>query len=87
MASDPTTTPAVATATATKLTLDPPAALQPLAVQEAAGLVPLKAEETSELDDRVAKYVDELAALDSNSPEFGIETRRQWRYFPAVVGL
>ncbi|MDP9085902.1 MAG: toxic anion resistance protein, partial [Pseudomonadota bacterium] len=66
MASDPT-----ATATATKLKLDPPEALQPLATQEAAGLVPLKSEEVSELDGKVAKYVEELAALDSNSPEFG----------------
>ena len=66
MASDPT-----ATATATKLKLDPPAPLQPLVTTEAAGLVPLKAEETSELDSRVDKYVEELAALDSNSPEFG----------------
>ncbi|MEO6248381.1 MAG: toxic anion resistance protein [Sphingomicrobium sp.] len=66
MASDPT-----ATATATKLTLDPPEALQPLATQAAAGLVPLKSEEVSELDSKVAKYVEELAALDSNSPEFG----------------
>jgi uncharacterized protein YaaN involved in tellurite resistance len=66
MASDPT-----ATATASKLKLDPPEALQPLATQEAAGLVPLKSEEVSELDDKVAKYVEELAALDSNSPEFG----------------
>ena len=38
---------------------------------EAAGLVPLKTEETTELDKRVAQFVDELAALDSNSPEFG----------------
>ena len=38
---------------------------------EAAGLVPLKSEETSELDSKVAQFVDELAALDSNSPEFG----------------
>ncbi len=60
-----------ATTTATKLKLDPPEALQPLAVQEAAGLVPLKTEETSELDTKVARYVEELAALDSNSPEFG----------------
>ena len=66
MASDPT-----ATATATKLKLDPPEALQPLATSDAAGLVPLKAEETSELDAKVAKYVEELAALDCNSPEFG----------------
>src|SRR5687768_13498635 len=59
------------TATATKIKLEPPAALQPIAVQEAAGLVPLKNEETSELDEKVARFVDELAALDSNSPDFG----------------
>ena len=45
--------------------------LQAIAPAEAAGLVPLKAEETSELDKKVAQFVDELAALDSNSPEFG----------------
>jgi uncharacterized protein YaaN involved in tellurite resistance len=60
-----------ATKTATKLNLDPPEALQSLAPAEAAGLVPLKQEEVSELDKRVAQFVDELAALDSNSPEFG----------------
>ena len=38
---------------------------------EASGLVPLKTEEVSELDRKVAQFVDELAALDSNSPEFG----------------
>src|SRR5688500_18929289 len=59
------------TATATKIKLEPPAALQPIAVQEASGLVPLKNEETSELDQKVARFVEELAALDSNSPEFG----------------
>jgi uncharacterized protein YaaN involved in tellurite resistance len=60
-----------ATKTETKLKLDPPEALQAVAPAEAAGLVPLKAEETSELDKRVAQFVDELASLDSNSPEFG----------------
>jgi uncharacterized protein YaaN involved in tellurite resistance len=65
MASDPETK------TATKLKLDPPEALQPVPAAEAAGLVPLKAEETTELDKRVGQFVDELAALDSNSPEFG----------------
>ncbi|HVL79869.1 MAG TPA: toxic anion resistance protein [Sphingomicrobium sp.] len=59
------------TKTATKLKLDPPEALQPLAPAEAAGLVPLKTEETSELDKKVAQFVDELAGLDANSPEFG----------------
>jgi len=60
-----------ATRTATKLNLDPPEALQSVAPAEAAGLVPLKQEEVSELDKRVSQFVDELAALDSNSPEFG----------------
>jgi uncharacterized protein YaaN involved in tellurite resistance len=69
MATEPA--PEKATKTATKLKLDAPEALQPVAPSEAAGLVPLKADETSELDKRVAQFVDELAALDSNSPEFG----------------
>jgi uncharacterized protein YaaN involved in tellurite resistance len=60
-----------AASAATKLKLDPPDALQPVPAAEAAGLVPLKAEETSELDKRVGQFVDELAGLDSNSPEFG----------------
>ncbi|HET6492456.1 MAG TPA: toxic anion resistance protein, partial [Burkholderiales bacterium] len=60
-----------ATETATKLKLDAPDALQAVAPAEAAGLVPLKAEETSELDKRVAQFVDELSKLASNSPEFG----------------
>ena len=53
-----------ATETKTKLKLDPPEALQPVPIAEAAGLVPLKTEETSELDKRVTQFVDELAALD-----------------------
>jgi len=60
-----------ATETATKLKLDPPEALQPVPPSEAAGLVPLKTEETNELDKRVGEFVEELAKLDSNSPEFG----------------
>jgi len=67
-----TETPAdTATGSATKLKLDPPEVLQPVPPSEAAGLVPLKAEETTELDKRVGQFVDELAGLDSNSPEFG----------------
>ena len=57
--------------TANKIKLDPPEALQPIAVHDASGLVPLKSAETSELDAKVTKFVDELAALDSNSPDFG----------------
>ena len=65
------TDPATETTTATKLKLDPPEALTPIAPQQDAGLVPLKAEEVSELDKKVAQFVEELAALDANSPEFG----------------
>ncbi|MEO8453859.1 MAG: toxic anion resistance protein [Sphingomicrobium sp.] len=65
------TEPASETKTATKLKLDAPEALQPVPPADASGLVPLKSEETTELDKRVAQFVDELAALDSNSPEFG----------------
>ena len=71
MATEPATDTATAAATATKLKLDPPEVLQPVAPSEAAGLVPLKTEETTELDKRVRQFVDELANLDSNSPEFG----------------
>ena len=71
MATEPASEAATAAPAATKLKLDPPDALQPVPAAEAAGLVPLKAEETGELDKRVAQFVDELAGLDSNSPEFG----------------
>jgi uncharacterized protein YaaN involved in tellurite resistance len=72
MATEPGTDTATAAAGApTKLKLDPPDALQTVAPAEASGLVPLKAEETTELDKRVTQFVDELAGLDSNSPEFG----------------
>jgi hypothetical protein len=33
--------------------------------------VPLKTEEVGALEQKVAQFVEELAALDSNSPEFG----------------
>jgi uncharacterized protein YaaN involved in tellurite resistance len=59
------------TTTATKLKLDAPDPLQTVAPADAAGLVPLKTDEVSELDKKVAQFVDELAALDSNSPDFG----------------
>jgi uncharacterized protein YaaN involved in tellurite resistance len=71
MATEPASEAATAAPTATKLKLDPPDALQPVPAAEAAGLVPLKSEETSELDKRVGQFVDELAGLDANSPEFG----------------
>ncbi len=55
----------------TKLKLDPPETLQRIEPAQASGLVPLKTDEMSELDSKVAAFVEELAALDSNSPDFG----------------
>ena len=61
-----------ATETASTLTLDPPAALQSVAPEQAAtGLVPLKDEQKSELEGKVDSFVNELVALDANSPDFG----------------
>src|SRR3954463_16132350 len=60
-----------ATATASTLTLDPPQPLQNVQPAQAAGLVPLKAEQKTQLEERVDTFVNELIALDSNSPEFG----------------
>ncbi|HVF82970.1 MAG TPA: toxic anion resistance protein [Sphingomicrobium sp.] len=64
-------TTATTTKTETKLNLEPPAALQTVAPAEAAGLVPLKDAEQTQLDTKVDQFVTELTALDSNSPEFG----------------
>ena len=60
-----------AEAGATTLTLEPPAALQNVQAEQAAGLVPLKEEQKSQLDEKVDAFVAELVALDANSPEFG----------------
>ncbi|MGQ0661868.1 toxic anion resistance protein [Sphingosinicella sp.] len=59
------------TETASTLTLDPPAALQNVAPAQAAGLVPLKDEQKSELEEKVDGFINELVALDANSPDFG----------------
>jgi uncharacterized protein YaaN involved in tellurite resistance len=58
-------------ATETKLKLDAPEALAPVAPQDAAGLVPLRQEERTQLEEKVDTFVNELVSLDANSPEFG----------------
>jgi uncharacterized protein YaaN involved in tellurite resistance len=60
-----------ATETTPTLTLDPPQPLQTVTAEQAAGLVPLKEEQKSQLEARVDSFVNELVALDSNSPDFG----------------
>ena len=53
------------------LTLEPPQPLQIVQPEQAAGLVPLKEEQKSQLEEKVDTFVAELVALDSNSPDFG----------------
>src|SRR3954463_13853255 len=60
-----------ATPTDSGLTLDPPQPLQNVRPEQAAGLVPLKDDQKSQLEEKVDAFVGELVALDSNSPEFG----------------
>lgn len=61
------------TTTKTEETLDltPPQPLPVVTPERAAGLVPIEDEKKSKLDERVDSFVEELAALDANSPEFG----------------
>jgi uncharacterized protein YaaN involved in tellurite resistance len=62
---------ATSTGTAPTLTLEPPQPLQVVQAEQAAGLVPLRDEQKSQLEEKVDTFVAELAALDSNSPDFG----------------
>lgn len=66
--SAPTTT---TTATTSDLNLTPPDPVPAVKPEKAAGLVPIGDEKKSKLDERVESFVEELAALDANSPEFG----------------
>ncbi|WP_332811226.1 toxic anion resistance protein [Sphingomonas sp.] len=58
-------------ATETKLTLEAPAVLNPVQPQDAAGLIPLQAEERTALEKKVDSFIEDLVAADANSPEFG----------------
>lgn len=60
-----------ATKTEDKLDLTPPEPVPVVAPAKAAGLVPIEDEKRSKLDEKVDSFVEELAALDANSPEFG----------------
>jgi uncharacterized protein YaaN involved in tellurite resistance len=51
--------------------LDPPVAVSVVAPGKAAGLVPLKDAEKTQLDSRVDTFIDDLVATDAASPEFG----------------
>ncbi|OHT19477.1 toxic anion resistance protein [Edaphosphingomonas haloaromaticamans] len=62
-----------ATETETDLVLKAPEPVKIVAPEKAAGLVPLRDEQRTQLDAKAEAFVDELAALDANSPEFGMK--------------
>ena len=59
------------TKTATDLELTPPDPVPAVTPERAAGLVPVSEEKKTALQEKVDGFVDELVALDSNSPDFG----------------
>ncbi len=59
------------TVTAPALNLTPPDPVPVVLPEAAAGLVPVSDDNKSKLDAKVAAFVNELIAVDSNSPEFG----------------
>ncbi|HEX6376536.1 MAG TPA: toxic anion resistance protein [Allosphingosinicella sp.] len=61
----------MATQTETKLKLEAPEALTAIEPADAAGLVPIEEGVKSKLETVVDKFVNELVAVDANSPEFG----------------
>ncbi len=58
------------------ITLTPPEPVTAVAPEKAAGLVPLRDEQRTELEKRVDGFVDTLVAQDANSPEFGKQVDR-----------
>jgi uncharacterized protein YaaN involved in tellurite resistance len=54
-----------------EITLTAPGPVPVVSPEKASGLVPLKEEQTSALDAKAASFVEELAMLDPNAPEFG----------------
>jgi uncharacterized protein YaaN involved in tellurite resistance len=61
------------TQTSDALTLTPPDPVPTVTPEKAAGLVPVDDAKKSKLETNVDAFVEELAALDSNSPEFGVK--------------
>jgi uncharacterized protein YaaN involved in tellurite resistance len=58
-------------ATEHDLVLTPPTPVAPVTAEKAAGLVPLDDRQKTQLAYRVDSFIDDLTALDANSPEFG----------------
>jgi uncharacterized protein YaaN involved in tellurite resistance len=72
LGSTPTTTAATAAAPATSggLVLAPPAPVQVIKQEEAAGAIPVDDAKKTELQQKAAAFANELAGIDAKSPEF-----------------
>jgi uncharacterized protein YaaN involved in tellurite resistance len=66
----PTATPASATVPGTGLVLAPPAPVEVVQPEQAAGAIPVDDAKQAELAAKAEAFVTELAALDTRSPEF-----------------
>lgn len=62
---------ATQTLDAETITLTPPEPVKTVAPEKASGLVPIEDSKKSALDAKAESFVEELVALDANSPEFG----------------
>jgi uncharacterized protein YaaN involved in tellurite resistance len=69
-AGTPAATPAAAPAPAGGLVLAPPAPVQVVAPEQADGAVPIEAAKQTELEVRAQAFAEELAGMDTRSPEF-----------------
>jgi uncharacterized protein YaaN involved in tellurite resistance len=58
------------------LVLTPPAPVPPVATEKAAGLVPIEKDVKTALDQRAAAFINELVAMDMNSPAFGTKVEQ-----------
>jgi uncharacterized protein YaaN involved in tellurite resistance len=66
----PAATPAPAAATGTGLVLAPPAPVQVVEPEQAAGAVPVDPVKQTELQQKATAFANELAAMDTRSPDF-----------------
>ncbi|MCR9179276.1 MAG: toxic anion resistance protein [Erythrobacteraceae bacterium] len=71
MSTETRTATATAPMTSGEFSLTAPDPVPDVAPEQAAGLVPVSAEEKSKLDTKVDAFVADLVSADANSPEFG----------------
>lgn len=69
-----------------ELVLSPPEPVAPVEKEKSAGLVPLDTEQKKALEARADAFIDELLALDENSPDFGKKVEQLGRMGRKEIG-